>query len=83
MLNQKVRSNYQHEQRILKHELNTSSLSFKYLMKTQRGLTSLVKYLQSTWVATRKWQLNLIDSEAWQHQGGWGEVEETEGEEDI
>ena len=51
-------------------------------MKTQRELTGLVNYLQSTWVATRRWQLNLIDSEAWQHQGGWGEIEQIEEEEE-
>ena len=75
--------NYQHEQSKLKYELNMSLLNFKYLIKTQRGLTELIKYLQSTWVATRRWQLNLIDSEAWQHQGEWGIIEqiEEEGEE--
>ena len=61
--------NYQYKQSKLKYELNTSLLNFKYLMKTQRELTELIKYLQSTWVAIRKWQLNLTDSEAWQHQG--------------
>ena len=63
--------------------MNTSSLNFKYLIKTQRELTELIKYLQSTWVATRRWQLNLTDSEAWQHQGGWEVIEqiEEEGEE--
>ena len=44
-------------------------------------MTGLIKYLQSTWVAIRKWQLNLIDSEAWQHQGGWEEIEQIEEEE--
>ena len=51
-------------------------------MKSQKKLTKLVKYLQSTQVATRKWQLNLIDSEAWQHQRGWEEIEDKDEEEE-
>ena len=31
-----------------------SLLNFKYLMKTQRELTSLVKYLQNTKTETKK-----------------------------
>ena len=69
-------SNYQKEQRQIKFELNVLTLNFKYLMKTQQGLINVIKYLESTWVATRRWQLNLIDYKKWQQQGSWGEIDE-------
>ena len=37
--------NYETEQEELKQELNQKTLNFKYLIKTQLGLTSLVKYI--------------------------------------
>ena len=46
--------NYKTEQEELKQKLNQKALNFKYLTKTQFGLTSLVKYIQKTLVATRK-----------------------------
>ena len=52
------------------------------MIKTQFDLTSLVKYIQKTLVATRKWQLSLIDSDLWQQKGGWGEMKEIEEEEE-
>lgn len=75
-------SNYLHEQRIMKKELNMSTLNFKYLMKTQKGLISLINYIQTTLIATRRWHLHLIDADAWQHQGGWGDIEEIEENEE-
>ena len=74
--------NYEIEQEELKQELNQKTLSFKYLIKTQLGLASLVKYIQKTLVATRKQQLGLVDSDLWQQKGGWEEVREIEDEEE-
>ena len=37
--------NYEIKQEELKQELNQKTLSFKYLIKTQFGLASLVKYI--------------------------------------
>ena len=74
--------NYKIKQEELKQKLNQKTLSFKYLTKTQLGLASLVKYIQKTLVATRKWQLGLVDLDSWQQKGGWGEVREMEEEEE-
>ena len=74
--------NYKIKQEELKQELNQKTLNFKYLIKTQLDLTSLVKYIQKTLVATKKWQLGLIDSNLWRQKEGWGEVKEIEEEEE-
>ena len=46
--------NYKIEQKELKQILNQKILNFKYLIKTQLSLTSLIKYIQKSLVATRK-----------------------------
>ena len=71
-------SNYAAEQQAMKLELNQSVLNFKYLLTTEKGLNVLIKYIQKTLIATRKWQLNLTNSENWQHQERWGEIEKNE-----
>ena len=42
------------EQKEFKQKLNQKTLNFKYLIKIQFDLISLVKYIQKTLVATRK-----------------------------
>ena len=74
--------NYETEQEELKQKLNQKTLSFKYLTKTQLNLTSLIKYIQKTLVATRKWQLDLMNLNLWQQKGEWGEVREMKEEEE-
>ena len=46
--------NYETEQEELKQKLNQKTLNFKYLIKIQCDLTSLVKYIQKTLMATKK-----------------------------
>ena len=56
--------NYETEQEELKQELNQKTLNFKYLIKIQIGLASLIKYIQKTLVTTKKWQLDLVNSDS-------------------
>ena len=52
------------------------------MIKTQLDLASLIKYIQKTLVATRKWQFDLVDLDLWQQKEEWGEVREMEEEEE-
>lgn len=55
----------------LKNSLN-SPVNFQILMNTKNGLKNLVKFLQLTKIATRKWLLGLEEIEI--DERGWGDL---------